>query len=129
MRTPFPFALPVLATALLTFAALPATAAGPLTPGQMDAASQVFVGTANCEFNNSITVTAIEGQPGHFKLQHKKATYTLVPQETTTGAVRLEDTKAGVVWLQIPAKSMLMNAKLGQRVADGCQMNEQMASK
>ncbi len=126
MRTPL---LPALATTLLAVAALPATAAGPLTPGQMDAASQVFVGTANCEFNHSITVTAIEGQPGHFKLQHKKATYTLVPQETTTGAVRLEDTKAGVVWLQIPAKSMLMNAKLGQRVADGCQMNEQMAAK
>ncbi len=110
-------------------AALPVLAAPPLSAGQMDAASQVFVGTANCEFNNKITLAAIDGQPGHFKLMHKKASYTMVPQETTTGAVRLEDAKAGVVWLQIPAKSMLMNAKLGQRVADGCQMSEQMAAK
>jgi hypothetical protein len=117
----------IVATALT--AALPALAADPLSAGQMDAASQVFVGTATCEFNNKITLTPVDGQPGHFKLQHKKATYTLVPQETTTGAVRLEDAKAGVVWLQIPAKSMLMNAKLGQRVADGCQMSEQMAAK
>ncbi len=109
--------------------ALPALAADPLSAGQMDAASQVFVGTATCEFNNKITLAPIDGQPGHFKLQHKKATYTMVPQETTTGAVRLEDSKAGVVWLQIPAKSMLMNAKLGQRVADGCQMSEQAAAK
>lgn len=109
--------------------ALPAMAAGPLSAGQMDAASQVFVGTAHCEFDNKITLTPLDGQPGHFKLQHKKATYTMVPQETTTGAVRLEDSKAGVVWLQIPAKSMLMNAKLGQRVADGCQMSEQTAGK
>ena len=37
--------------------------------------------------------------------------------------VRLEDRKAGVVWLQIPSKSMLMNAKLGQRLVDSC-LNE-----
>jgi hypothetical protein len=116
--------------AITTWAiALPAGAAGPLSAGQMDAASQVFVGTAQCEFDNKITLSPVDGQPGHFKLQHKKATYTMVPQETTTGAVRLEDSKAGVVWLQIPAKSMLMNAKLGQRVADGCQMSEQTAAK
>ena len=111
--------------ATLATTGLPALAAGPLSPGQMDAASQVFVGTAQCEFNNTITVTALPGQAGHFRLQHKKAVYTMVPQETTTGAVRLEDAKAGVVWLQIPAKSMLMNAKLGQRVADACLMAEQ----
>jgi hypothetical protein len=49
----------------------------------------------------------------------------VAPEETDTGAVRLEDKKSGVVWIQIPAKSMLMNAKIGQRVADGCVMAEQ----
>jgi hypothetical protein len=51
-----------------------------------------------------------------------------VPEETTTGAVRLEDRRAGIVWLQIPAKSMLMNAKIGQRMADGCLHAEQRAT-
>ncbi|HEY6133162.1 MAG TPA: hypothetical protein VIW70_04220, partial [Rubrivivax sp.] len=63
-----------------------------------------------------------------FKLTHKKFTYTLVPQETTTGAVRLEDPKNGIVWLQIPAKSMLMNAKLGQRMVDSCQHADQRSA-
>ncbi len=96
-----------------------------LTPGQLDAAQRVFTGKADCEFGEKIDVTAIEGKPGHFHLKHKTATYTLVPEETTTGAVRLEDKRAGIVWLQIPAKSMLMNAKIGQRVADNCLMQEQ----
>jgi len=135
--------LQTLATAILVVA-LPAFAAPkpapkpaapaaapdvPLTPGQLDAASHVFVGTAACDFDNKVTLTAIDGHPGHFQLAHKKSVYTMVPEETTTGAVRLEDKKAGAVWLQIPAKSMLMNAKLGQRVADGCRMNEQAAAK
>lgn len=96
-----------------------------LTPGQLDAAQRVFTGKADCEFGEKIDVTAIDGKPGHFHLKHKTATYTLVPEETTTGAVRLEDKRAGIVWLQIPAKSMLMNAKIGQRVADNCLMQQQ----
>ena len=58
---------------------------------------------------------------------HKKARYTLVPQVTSTGAIRLEDSKAGMVWLQIPAKSMLLNAKAGRREVDNCQHPEQRA--
>ena len=47
---------------------------------------------------------------------------------TLTGAVRLEDKAAGVMWLQIPAKSMLMNVKVGQRMVDGCQHATQRAA-
>jgi hypothetical protein len=114
-------------TALL-LAALPALAAETLSAGQLDAAARVLTGGVDCEFNQKISLQPIEGTPGHFKLTYKSTSYTLVPQETTTGAVRLEDRKAGIVWLQIPAKSMLMNAKLGQRMVDGCQHTEQRAA-
>ena len=106
-------------------AAAAAAATLALTPGQMDAAQRVMTGKANCEFGEQIDVSAVDGKPGHFQLKHKAATYNLVPEETTTGAVRLEDKRAGIVWLQIPSKSMLMNAKIGQRVADNCQMAQQ----
>jgi hypothetical protein len=49
----------------------------------------------------------------------------MFPVETTTGAIRLEDRKAGAVWLQLANKSMLMNQKLGQRLADACVSPEQ----
>lgn len=103
----------------------PAFAADSLTSGQLEAAERVFLGTASCEANQQITLAPVPGQPGHFKLTHKKATFTLVSQETTSGAVRLADAKSGLVWIQIPAKSMLMNTKLGQRVADVCVTPEQ----
>lgn len=103
----------------------PAPAPVALTEGQLDAAGRVYKGEASCEFGEKVQLTAIEGQPGHFKLGYKKASYYLVPEETTTGAVRLEDRRAGIVWLQIPAKSMLMNSKIGQRLADNCLHDEQ----
>jgi citrate lyase subunit beta / citryl-CoA lyase len=117
-------ALPLLAKTPAASAKAPAKDV-PLSQGQMDAAGRVFTGTANCEFGQTVSVSAIAGKPGHFKLSHNKANYTLVPEVTTTGAVRLEDRKAGIVWLQIPAKSMLMNAKLGRRLVDACQTPQQ----
>lgn len=102
-----------------------APAEEPLTQGQLDVAPRVFVGAATCESAQKVDVTAVEGKPGHFKVSFGKSSWTMVPQETTTGAVRLEDKKAGVVWLQIPAKSMLMDSKAGRRLVDGCQAAEQ----
>jgi hypothetical protein len=95
---------------------------------QLLIADRVLTGEAACEFNQSVSLVAIDGQPGHFRLSFKKVNYTMVPEETSTGAVRLEDKKAGIVWLQIPSKSMLMNAKVGQRMVDGCQHAEQRAA-
>lgn len=119
----------LLAAAAFAAAAAPALAADALTPGQIDAAGRVYTGVAECDQGQQIKLTPIAGRQGHFKLEFKKASYDLVPEETTTGAVRLEDKKAGIVWLQIPSKSMLMNARIGQRVADGCRHAEQRGDK
>lgn len=96
-----------------------------LTPGQLAAADRVMTGTAQCEFNQSVSVDALKDKPGHFRVAFKGATYTMTPQETTTGAVRLEDRRNGIVWLQIPSKSMMMNQKVGQRMVDGCTVAQQ----
>jgi hypothetical protein len=95
---------------------------------QLQIADRVLTGDAACEFNQSVNVAPIDGKPGHFRLSFKKVHYTMIPEETSSGAVRLEDKKAGVVWLQIPSKSMLMNSKIGQRLVDGCQHAEQRAA-
>ena len=95
---------------------------------QLRIADRVLTGDAACEFNQTVSVLPIEGQPGHFRLTFKQVAYTVVPEETTSGAIRLEDKKAGIVWLQIPSKSMLMNARVGQRMVDGCMHAEQRAA-
>lgn len=99
-----------------------------VSDAQMQVADRVLTGDADCEFNQTISVNPIPGRPAHFRLVHKKVGYTMVPEETSTGAVRLEDKKAGIVWLQVPVKSMLMNSKLGQRLVDGCTHSEQRAA-
>ena len=92
-----------------------------LSAGQLSAADRVLTGKVNCEFDQSIDVAPVSGKKGFFNVAYKGKTYTMVPEATTTGAVRLEDKKAGMMWLQIANKSMLMNTKAGQRMVDNCQ--------
>lgn len=91
-----------------------------LTPGQLAAADMVHTGLFPCELGQSVTVHPDPKGPGHFDLRFIGKRYRLVPVETTTGAVRLEDKASGIVWIQVANKSMLMNQKLGQRMTDEC---------
>jgi len=99
-----------------------------ISAGQLDVAARVLTGAAECEFNQRVTVQALDGQPGLFTVSHQGRHYRMVPRETATGAVRLEDPANGIIWLQIPAKSMLMNARRGQRMVDSCMHAEQRAA-
>jgi hypothetical protein len=99
-----------------------------VSEAQLQIADRVHTGQAACEFDQVVDLDRIADRPGHFRLKFKNASYTVVPEETTTGALRLEDKKAGIVWLQIPSKSMLMNSKVGQRMVDNCLHPEQRAA-
>jgi hypothetical protein len=98
-----------------------------LTPAQLAIADRVHVGRLPCELGNSVTLNQDPKSPGHFDLTTRNLKYRLAPVETSTGAIRLEDQKAGAVWLQLANKSMLMNHKLGQRLADECMSPTQAA--
>lgn len=112
-------------------AAKPAASAAapePLSQGQLDVVDRVLTGVADCEFKQKISVEPVPGQRGHFEVRFQKARYVMTPRETTTGAVRLEDPRSGMLWIQIPAKSMLMDSHRGQRVVDYCMHAEQRAA-
>ncbi len=98
-----------------------------LTPSEMAIAERVQVGTVPCELGTTVTLLADTKYPGYFNVQVKNLKYRMFPVETSTGAIRLEDKKAGAVWLQLGNKSMLMNQKLGQRLADECMSPQQVA--
>jgi hypothetical protein len=102
-------------------AAKPATqqVAG-LSSDQLSTADRVLLGQSRCEFNQSVNVAAVPNQKGWFNVEYKGQSYLMAPEHTTTGAVRLEDKKNGMMWLQIANKSMLMNSKIGQRMVDNC---------
>lgn len=110
-------------------APIPATAlAAPATMPVAQAAvnGDVHLGRMVCELGNAVSVTPDAGQPGSYWVQMRQHRFHMTPVTTTTGAVRLEDPHAGAMWLQLPHKSMLMNSKLGQRMADECQSANQL---
>jgi hypothetical protein len=83
-------------------------------------AEQFKGGRFDCEFDNSLTIVPNPAHPGYLTLTHKGTVANMLPVPTNTGALRLEGKASGLVWLQLPTKSMLMNNKLGQRMADEC---------
>jgi len=99
-----------------------------ISEAQLLVADRVLTGEATCDFDQTVDLQPIAGKLGQFRLSYKKTSYTMIPEETTSGAVRLEDKMSGIVWLQIPSKSMLMNARAGQRMVDGCMHPEQRAA-
>ena len=98
-----------------------------LTPGELAIAERVYTGKLPCELGASVTLTPDPKMPGFFDVRVKNLKFRMFPVETSTGAIRLEDRKAGAVWLQLANKSMLMNQKLGQRLADACMNPAQVA--
>ena len=116
-----------LKTAAINVAAGIEAAQAALTPAEMAIAERVQVGNVPCEFGTTVTLLGDAKYPGYFNVQVKNLKYHMFPVETSTGAIRLEDQKAGAVWLQLGNKSMLMNQKLGQRLADECMSPQQVA--
>ena len=97
-----------------------------LTPEEKAIADRVYTGNITCELGATVQVTPDAQSSGSFFVSGKGFKYHMRPVHGATSAVRLEDQRSGAVWIQIANKSMLMNQKLGQRMADEC-MSEQQA--
>ena len=96
-----------------------------LTPEELAIADEVHTGRMACELGAFVQVERDAQSPGRFHVEGKGFKFHMAPVASATGAVRLEDQHAGAVWIQIANKSMLMNQKLGQRMADECMSPQQ----
>ncbi|MEG0413272.1 MAG: hypothetical protein RSB86_13820 [Comamonas sp.] len=97
-----------------------------LNADEMVLADRVHTGRIACELGQHVSVSKDDKNPGHFLVSGSGFNFHMSPVGTSTGVVRLEDAKAGAVWLQIANKSMLMNQKQGRRLADECMSPEQL---
>lgn len=97
-----------------------------LTPAEVDEARKVYVGEIKCELGEVVHITA-DKREGFFDVRAGKQHFRMHPVESRTGAIRLEDPHTGAMWLQLANKSMLMNEKLGRRLADECMSPQQAA--
>lgn len=98
-----------------------------LTDADIEIAKRVYTGAIKCELGANVQVDADDKRPGFFIVKTSKYRYRMHPVESRTGAIRLEDPRAGAMWLQLGNKSMLMNQKMGERLADECQGTQQVA--
>lgn len=89
-------------------------------------AERVYLGRLPCELGAAVNVQADPEAPGYFHVQLGHQKFHMAPVETTTGAIRLEDRKAGAVWLQLANKSMMVSDKLGKRLVDVCMNPDQV---
>lgn len=80
----------------------------------------------DCELGNKLTVYRNQTDTDHIALRWKKQLLRLNRVTTTTGANRFENRKTGLVWIDIPAKGMLLDAKKGQQLANECRSPEQL---
>ncbi len=80
----------------------------------------------DCELGNKLTIFRNQEDNKHIALRFKKQLRRLVRVETTTGANRFENSKNGWVWIDIPAKGMLLDSKKGQQLANECRNPEQL---
>ncbi|WP_156909393.1 hypothetical protein [Ottowia thiooxydans] len=96
-----------------------------LTEAELAIADVIHTGKIQCELGADVTVKADEANRGFFYISTGKRRYYMYPVESRTGAIRLEDGRAGAMWLQLGNKSMLMDQRAGQRVADECATDAQ----
>lgn len=98
------------------------------SPEQLDAAKRVLIGRYECEFGKKLLIDANDTNRGYFNLRQGKDVWVVKPVVSSTGAVRLEDSKDTVLLIQILTKSMLLNVKTGRRLVDGCVHEVQRAA-
>lgn len=97
-----------------------------LNADELALADRVYTGRIACELGQHVNVSKDSANVGHFLVSGNGFNFHMSPVGTSTGVVRLEDAKAGAVWLQIANKSMLMNQTQGKRLADECMSPEQL---
>ncbi|HWT71215.1 MAG TPA: hypothetical protein VN361_03420 [Oxalicibacterium sp.] len=79
----------------------------------------------DCELGNKITIYTNPNDDKHIAIRWKNQLHRLRRIATTTGANRFENRKYGLVWINIPAKAMLLDSKKGQQLANECRDPEQ----
>ncbi|MFT5642565.1 MAG: hypothetical protein ACI83P_000090 [Janthinobacterium sp.] len=79
-----------------------------------------------CELGNHVTVYTDPTDDAYIALRWNKRVHRMVRVGTSTGARRFENGHYGLVWIGIPAKSMLLDSKLGRQLANECKSVEQV---
>ncbi|PQO96432.1 hypothetical protein C5614_15010 [Massilia phosphatilytica] len=79
----------------------------------------------SCELNNKVTIYRNLMDDSHIALRWKNHLRRMDKVGTTTGALRYENAKLGLVWIGIPSKGILLDSKQSRQLANECKDAEQ----
>lgn len=111
-------ALPLAAGAQSLLSDNPAHHAAPEHPVKLE----FKPGTYRCELKREVHVTQVSDDGRSAILRFNKKDYPVKAVEARTGALRYEDSGSGLVWLVIVGKSMLLDTKKGEQLANECKV-------
>lgn len=78
-----------------------------------------------CDHGQKITLYRNPGDEKFIAMRWQKHIMRMRSVATSTGAERFENRRHGMLWIGIPAKSMLLDSKKGQQLANECRTVEQ----
>ena len=129
MKTTAPFRLCIIA-ALLFLAACSTTGNAPEkaaehrtgpTPRQPEQLNfKLASGTYRCELGKKVEVRRDARKPDQISIDWQGKRLALQRHDSTSGLPRYEDRENGLVWIDLPWKSMLMDANTGSPLANEC---------
>lgn len=74
----------------------------------------------NCELGRSLKIYKKDSDLNHIAILWQNRLNPMTRVATTTGADRFEDKRTGLLWIDIPAKGMLLDTKNGSQLANEC---------
>lgn len=98
-----------------TMAEPPAASEGP-----PPAPTLLAVARYRCELQRDVFVRQVSPDVSTIVIGWLGRNYTLAAKPSNTGALRFEDVKAGLTWLVISGKSMLLDSRSGRQLANEC---------
>lgn len=79
-------------------------------------------GLYRCELNRRVLVRRIADDGRSVVVNWLNKDHTLVAVVSRAGALRFDDAATGLAWITIPGKSMLLDTKKGQQLANECRL-------
>lgn len=77
-------------------------------------------GTYRCELGKKVEIQRDARNPDSIKVSWHGKRHTLQRYDSTSGLPRYEDRQNGLVWIDLPWKSVLMDSKTGSPIANEC---------